>query len=254
MQTLVLLHGAPGSGDLWKPVAEAVGDDIHLVTPTLRWFGSEPWRGDGSDFGTEAHTEQLIGLLENLDGESQIGVAAWSYSTHVLLNALLLRPGLVSKAFLYEPGLSTYLAGEGDLKAFNADAMAAFGPVVAALQTGGAEAAMAALFDSTGGEGCYAALPDARRSAYLASARVLPLLMGGGRPPANITAGDLARIRTPTTVAYGRNSRPLFTIASRGVARAVPGAQLVEVDDADHMLPEKDARRFASMLRDWMEQ
>lgn len=251
MRSLVLLHGAPGSGDLWKPVADAVGDDIHLVTPTLRWFGSEPWHGDGSDFGTEAHTEQLIALLE---GQKPVAVAAWSYSTHVLLNALVLRPGLVSKAFLYEPGLSTYLTGADEIGAFNADAMAAFGPVAAALQSGGAEAAMEALFDSTGGEGCYAALPDARRSAYLASARMLPLLMGGGRPPANITARDLALVGTPTTVAYGGNSRPLFAIASKAVARAVPGARLVQVDNADHMLPEKDPRRFAVILREWIAQ
>lgn len=252
MRKLVLLHGAPGDGTLWQPVESALGDNVSVVAPTLRWFGREPWDADAGEFGTDAHTDQLIALLEGCGSGNALPVAAWSYSTHVVLNALSRRPELISKAFLYEPGLSTYLTDTDDMAAFNADAGIAFGPIVAALHSGGPERAVEALFDSSGGEGCFAALSAPRRDAYLASARIMPLLMGGGQQPANITADVLAQIKVPVLVAHGRQTRPLFRIASRAVARNIPGAQLNIVEDADHMLPEKDPRRFASLLDAWL--
>lgn len=251
LQTLVLLHGAPGDGPLWQPVINALPQHLQVICPTLQWFGPDPWVSEGSEFGTEAHTDQLIRILE-ANASSPSAVAAWSYSTHVLLNALLLRPDLIGKVFLYEPGLGTYLSEAAEIEAFNADAHRAFGPVVEALQQRGAEAAVEVLFDSSGGPGCFEQLSQERRERYLASARMMPLLMGGGRPPANITADDLAAIKVPVTVAFGRRTRPLFESASRAVARAISTAELRIIDDADHMLPEKDPRTFASVLEAWL--
>lgn len=251
MNKLVLLHGAPGDGSLWKPVVDKLPADMHVICPTLRWFGSDSWPDDGSGFGTAAHTEQLIELLQ-AGADRPCAVAAWSYSTHVLLHALIQRPDLISKAFLYEPGLNTYLGDEAAIEAFNADAQAAFAPVAAALRTHGAERAVEALFDSSGGTGCFRQMPEERRRIYLASAPMMRLLMGGGQPPVSITADDLSRIRTPVTVAFGRKTRPLFEIASRAVADAIPGAELRVVDAADHMLPEKEPHAFAALVDEWL--
>lgn len=251
IQTLVILHGAPGDGSLWQPVIEAVRSDVRVIAPTLRWFGPASWDDDGSSFGTDAHTRQLLDIIET-DAGAPVAVAAWSYSCHVVLDALLERPDLIAGAFLYEPGLSTYLEDADDLRAFGEDAQKAFGPIVGALQADGPEAAVQALFDSSGGKDCFDNLPADRRDRYLASARIMPLLMGGGQPPALITATDLARIDAPVTVAMGERTRPLFGIASRAVARAIPGARLEVVPDADHMLPEKQPARFASLIDRWL--
>lgn len=251
MQTLMLLHGAPGDGSLWGPVLDELGPDIGAITPTLRRFGPDPWGDDGSSFGTEAHTEQLIGIIER-QAERPIAVAAWSYSTHVLLNLMLRRPGLVGRAFLYEPGLDTYLTSRDEKEAFEEDARRAFGPVARELRESGPDDAVEALFESSGGAGFFRALPRERRERYLVSSRIIPLLMGGGRPPARITADELADVAVPLMVAFGSSTRPLFEIASRAVSRAVPSARLRVVEGADHMLPEKDPARFASLLADWI--
>lgn len=251
MKTLILLHGAPGDGSLWAPVVEALCADVRVLTPTLRWFGPDPWSDDGRDFGTDAHTEQLIGILEDA-GDAPVALAGWSYASHVVLSALLARPGRIERAFLYEPGLYSYLTTPEEFAAFGEDAQHAFGPIGEALQTGGPDKAVEALFDSSGGPDCFARLDPARRARYLLSARMMPLLMGGGRPPANITAGDLARVRVPTTVAYGQATRPLFKIASKAVARAIPAARTLPVADAGHMLPEIDPVRFAALLDGWL--
>lgn len=247
---LILLHGAPGDGRQWQPVLAALNTDIEVICPTLRWFGPESWPDDGSRFGTRSHTEQLIALLEKAD--TPAAVAAWSYSTHVVLNTLIERPDLIASAFLYEPGLHTYLRDEASRAAFDADARAAFGPVVEALQSAGPERAVAALIDASGGDGCFARMPEERRRLYLASARIMPLLLGGGEPPAPIGADQLSRIARPVTVGCGSATRALFAIASTAVADAIPGATLRMVDGADHMLPEKEPAVFAALLADWL--
>lgn len=247
---LFLLHGAPGDGSLWEPVVSRLPAGIRVATPTFRCFG--PGAEASPDaFGTSVHSHQLIEWLESAD-ERPAAVAAWSYSTHVVLDVLLRRPELVSRAFLYEPGLHTYLDDPEDLRAYGGDAQAAFAPVAEALQRDGPLRAVEALFESSGGPGCFAALPPGRRERYLAGAQVMPLLMGGGRPPASITADDLGRIVVPVTVAMGARTRPLFAIASRAVARAIPEARLTVVEDADHMFPEVDPGRFAALLEAWL--
>ncbi len=165
---------------------------------------------------------------------------------------LVNRPELVSRAFLYEPGLSTYLRDEASLSAYNADAAAAFGPVVAALRAQGPEAALETLFDATGGPGCFRRMPVERQRLYLASARIMPLLLGAGEPPAGITPEDLSKIARPVVVACGGRTRPLFRIASGAVAEAIPHCRFHVVEEADHMLPETHPRVFATLLDEWL--
>lgn len=250
MTTLVLLHGAPGEGALWKPVVDRLSRPTRVETPTLRWFGSAAWPDDGRSFGTEAHADDLIGTLEDI-GDGPAAVAAWSYSSHVVLDAALRRPDLMRAALVYEPGLSSYLTEEAERVAYGEDAVAAFGPVASALAEGGPAAAVEALFESSGGPGCFAALSFERRATYLASARIMPLLLGGGQPPKPISAADLAGLEVPLTVACGSATRPLFEIASRAVARAT-GRPLAMIAGADHMFPETDPAGFAGMLDDWL--
>ncbi len=247
---LFLLHGAPGDGSLWEPVVTSLQSEVRVVTPTFRSFGpAAELAADG--FGTAVHSRQLIEWLETADAKPA-AVAAWSYSCHVALAALLERPDLVARALLYEPGLSTYLESAEDFRVFGEDAQAAFAPVAEALHRDGPRKSVEALFESSGGSGCFAALPPERRERYLASAGVMPLLMGGGGPPAPISAADLGRIGVPVTVAMGAQTRPLFAVTSRAVARAIPGARLILVDDADHMLPETAPGRFAALIDDWL--
>jgi pimeloyl-ACP methyl ester carboxylesterase len=236
---------------MWEPVVALLGPDVSVATPTLRWFGADPWPDDGAAFGTESHTEQLIRYLEERAG-GPTAAAAWSYSTHVLLNAMRRRPDLFDRTLLYEPGLSTYLDDPLELKAFAQDATKAFGPVAAALAETGPTAAVEALFDSSGGPGCFRRLTPERQALYLESGRMMPLLMGGGQPPANLTAEDLSQIPVPVTVAMGEQTRDLFALASRAVARSIPGARLKTVSGADHMMPETAPHQFAALLREWL--
>src|SRR5690606_8406036 len=87
---LFLLHGAPGDGSLWEPVVSRLAAGIRVGTPTFGCFGPGA-EASAAAFGTAVHSRQLIEWLEAAH-ERPAAVAAWSYSTHVVLDALLQRP------------------------------------------------------------------------------------------------------------------------------------------------------------------
>ncbi|QKG72011.1 alpha/beta fold hydrolase [Erythrobacter mangrovi] len=252
MREVLLLHGAPGHAGQWAPVLDRLpcAERVHAIT--LSFFGTQEVPEGGEAFGTERHADDIVAYVDNAM-TPPVDAVAWSYSSHPLLLAALRRPDLFARLYLYEPGLPTYVTDQGELRAFEEDAGAAFGPIAAALQADGNEAAVAALFDSSGGEGCWVSLASDRQEIYLASCGMMPLLMGGGQPPTPISAEDVASLVLPLTVAMGSETRPVFAVPSRGLAKAVPTARLQIVDQSDHMLPEVDPSRFAELLEEWLE-
>ncbi len=249
---LFLLHDAPGHAGIWGPVLAMLPDDLEVICPTLEWFGPEKWKRPGEQFSTEAHCEQICDLLkEHPDGGNY--VAAWSYSTHPLLLALIKHPELITSALLYEPGLPTYLDTPQELDHFQHSAAHGFTPIISAMQEQGAAAAVIALFDSSGGAGCFESMSEERQALYLQSQQMMPLLLGGGQHPANIQSADLKQIKTPVWVALGDQSPDHFAVPSRKVAATVADGHLRMQENCDHMMPEKDPAQFARLLREWLE-
>ncbi|MCB2078161.1 MAG: alpha/beta hydrolase [Novosphingobium sp.] len=244
---VLLVHGAPGDARLWGPVIEALPGDIDARALTLSYFGTADWPGDGSDFGTHLHKDDIVSFVESRM-DRPVTLAAWSFGCHPALLAVLERPDLFEALVLYEPGFATYVEDTDGLADFAADCEAAFPPVGEAMQAGQPGRALEIIFDNAAQAGDFAALPQARRDLYADSLRVLPLIMGGGQPPAEITSADLAKIACPVTVAYGEHTRPMFSVPSKAVAAAVPGAKLVEVPGAYHMMPETDPVGFGALL------
>ncbi|MCZ8324104.1 MAG: alpha/beta hydrolase [Sphingomonadaceae bacterium] len=250
MAPLLLLHGAPGDGRLWQPVIDRLPAGTRAVAPTLAYFGEAPWPDDGAGFGSELHAAEIIAAAV-AQGEP-VRLVAWSFSVLPALLAALRRPELFAALLVYEPGLPSWVEDEGELERFGADAGAAFGPIAGAVMSGDNAAAVALLFDASGGPGCFANLSPERRALYLQSAAMMPLLMGGGQPPTPVSASEIAALRVPLTVAMGSRTRPVFEVPSRGLARATGGTEPLIVAEADHMLPETAPERFAALIGEWM--
>lgn len=250
MAPLLLLHGAPGDGRLWQPVIDCLHGGVRAVAPTLTYFGDAPWPDDGAGFGSELHASEIIAAAA-AQGEP-VRLVAWSFSVLPALLAALQRPELFAALLVYEPGLPSWVEDQAELERFGADAGAAFGPTAGAVMSCDNAAAVALLFDASGGPGCFASLSPERRALYLQSAAMMPLLMGGGQPPTPVSASEIARLQVPLTVAMGSRTRPVFEVPSRGLALASGGTEPLIVADADHMLPETAPERFAALIGEWM--
>lgn len=250
MAPLLLLHGAPGDGRLWQPVIDRLPAGTQAVAPTLTYFGDAPWPDDGAGFGSELHAAEIVAAAA-AQGEP-VRLVAWSFSVLPALLAALRRPELFAALLVYEPGLPSWVEDDAELERFGADAGVAFGPIAGAVMSGDNAAAVALLFDASGGPGCFANLSPERRALYMQSAAMMPLLMGGGQPPTPVSASEIAALQVPLTVAMGSWTRPVFAVPSRGLARATGGTEPLIVAEADHMLPETAPERFAALIGEWM--
>ncbi|MGQ7828828.1 alpha/beta fold hydrolase [Altererythrobacter sp. Z27] len=253
MRPLLFVHGAPGDARMWTPVIDRLATRLDARAITLSFFGSREMPEGGEAFGTEQHAQDILDYVETML-ETPVDVVAWSYGVHPVLLAALRRPELFGRLFLYEPGLPTYVSDPDALAEFEADAGQAFGPIFAALQAKGPEAAIKVLIDGSGGQGCFDGMSEERRDLYLDSAGMMPLLLGGGQPPAPITSEQLAGLDMPVIVATGADTRPIFAVPSRALAKALPKGELLTIPAANHMLPEANPASFAMYLREWLEQ
>lgn len=244
--TVLFIHGAAGEARIWDPVIAALPIGLAGRATTLTYFGNAEWPDDGRGFGTDAHRQDIITAARAAG--HPVHLVCWSYGIHPGLAALLAAPDLFASAFFYEAGLPHYISGAKDRAAFGASAAAVYGPVNAALAEHGPEAGVEALV----GKETFAGLPADRRALYLSNARMMPLLMGAGQPPAMITPRELANIATPCCAAHGADTFDAFAIPTRALAKAIPGAELLLVPGADHFLPETDAARFAQLVGNWI--
>lgn len=245
-QLLLFIHGAAGDSRVWDPVVAALPSGLAAIAPTLTYFGPGEWPDDGSGFGTEVHCRDIVAAARGAG--RPVHLVCWSYGVHPGLAALLEAPELFASAFFYEAGLPHYIASAKERAAFAESADAIFGPVGRALAEQGPEASVEALV----GKEAFTRLPAERRALYLSNARMMPLLMGKGRPPALITPRELAGIGTPCCAALGADTQAAFAIPTRALAAAIPGAVLTEVAAANHFLPETEPARFAGLVGDWV--
>ena len=144
--------------------------------------------------------------------------------------------------------MPTYVEDADALAAWSADAEAMFPPIAQAIADGQAQEAVRRLIDASGGGGHFDRQPEEVRAVHLDNAGVLPLLFGGGAPPAQIACGDLGRLVVPAAIAWGSRSRPLFAIPARAAASCVGGGAHREIEGAGHLWPEQDPAGFSDLV------
>jgi pimeloyl-ACP methyl ester carboxylesterase len=75
----------------------------HVRALSLRRYFPEQWDGVGSDFTIAQHVDDVISLIEALDGKPA-GVMGHSRGGHIAFRAARQRSDLVRKLVLAEPG------------------------------------------------------------------------------------------------------------------------------------------------------
>ena len=262
---IVLLHGQPGSRRDWALVADQLAGGYTVISPDRPGYGETGGRARGF----RGNAAAVLSLLDRL-GVAQATVVAHSWAGGIALALAEEAPPRVTAMVLVssispdEPvtwidrllavppiGAATTTTG-----LFLASAALSLSPVRRALLrqhgvlglgssgpgfSGGAAAGMAAPVAGTGGAVERMAAPEAL-GALVASWRrdgvgqsfvteqrclidELPLL-----------APALSRINVPTVVVVGTADRVVPPGTGRRLARTIPGARLIEVAGAGHLL------------------
>lgn len=116
-EPLLLLHGASGSGAVWKPVVAALSSRWRVYAPDMRGHGASSWPGE---YSFEAMRDDVLGLMDAL-GLAEAALAGHSMGGVAAHLAAAAKPERVTELVLIETpppvplGLPEPVRPDGDL-------------------------------------------------------------------------------------------------------------------------------------------
>jgi len=244
---VLFVHGSHTDYRVWEPQRAAVAQRYRFIAITLRYFGTDPWPDDGGKFSVGTHADDLAAFIRGLNA-GPVTLVGWSYSGTVVFAMAVQHPELISRLFLYEPSMATFVTDPADAKLIAEDRKEWVGPAVTATKAGDHAGAVRIFMDSVDAQpGTFDALPQTVRSVMLDNARMLPLLFAAPPPPA-ITCAQLGQIKVPVTIARGEQTRPFWRITAETASRCIPGSRLIIIPKARHLGLWQDPSSFSEAL------
>jgi pimeloyl-ACP methyl ester carboxylesterase len=246
----VVLFVPGGMSDLrtFDASREAVAHSYRFVSPTLRYFGPDPWPDNGAHFSMATHVNDLAAFIRQLNA-GPVHFVGWSYSGSLGILLALQHPDLVRSLFVYEQSnLVSWVTDPADLNAAAASRKATFGPAVVASKGGDQAAAVRIIMNGVnGGPGAFDALPPSIRTMHLENARAVPLFFAAPPPPA-VTCAQLGQLKMPVAVGVGELSPVFFGVPAKGANRCVPGSTFIVVPNERHHWPVTSPSSFTDTL------
>jgi len=236
---VILIHGFSFSLESWDGWAADLARDHRVVRFDLAGHGlSEP---DAQDrYGTADRVRQLIALMDRLDirratiaGNSYGGLVAWNFAAE--------HPGRVDRLILVDSGAFS-INGVTDKP------VAVPPPMRAYLEA----PAPAAVAYSAGIIFAHPERLPPQRLALMQAmiARNGPALIAHLEqftlPPPK---AELARVKAPTLILWGRADKVIPVAQASELAAAVPGAKLIIYDDVGHAPQEEASARSIADVR-----
>ena len=246
---ILFLHSVIADGRMWDREFALFSRDHRTIRFDLRGFGlSAPATAPYS------HVEDIRSLLSHLRADRTFLVGS-SMGGAFAIDFALEHPDQVQGLLLAAPGLSG-----GVEPPFDPAEQAAFEyderksqEIADAWSKGDTAAAIEGLRQlwCAGLEGpareLFLRMVQENRTEVFEG----PSLQHATRPtPAH---GRLPSLRVPTTVLVGDRDNPSSAVFARRIARSVPGARLLTVPGADHLINLSRPERFDAALRDALE-
>jgi pimeloyl-ACP methyl ester carboxylesterase len=237
--TVVLLHGFAGSARNFRPQARALRGTHRVVLFDARGHARSPAPGDAREYGPEAFVDDVHGVIESVGARSVV-LGGLSMGAATALRYALRYPdalsGLVLASF---PPSATSRAWARTL----ADAIEAHGLEAAgeALVWGGSR------FDPAGAGWIRQGFLEHQPHALVA---VLRQVLDVPPIPSRFAAA-LGLLRVPTLIVAGENDAPSLA-ASRDLLARIPGARLVVIAGAGHVVNLQKPESFNEALGDFL--
>ncbi|MGH7646003.1 MAG: alpha/beta fold hydrolase [Gemmatimonadales bacterium] len=246
----VVLFIPGGMSDLrtYDSSRAAVARGYRFVSPTLRYFGPDPWPDDGKSFSMATHVGDLAAFVRQLNA-GPVHVVGWSYSGSLAILLAVQHPELVRSLFVYEQSnLSSWVADPAAVNAAAASRKTTFGPAVVASKGGDQGGAVRIIMNGVnGGPGTFDALPEATRTMHLENARAVPLFFAAPPPPA-LSCAQLGALKMPVVMGVGELSPVFFQLPAKAASQCIPGSNLLVVPGGRHHWPVTAPGDFTAAL------
>jgi pimeloyl-ACP methyl ester carboxylesterase len=164
-------------------------------------------------------------------------------------------PEFVRSLTLMEPAIGSLLADSPEGKALLDDRGQGFAPIVTAVKAGDAVQATKLLFAWVTNQEAdtFDAQPEALHQMILDNAGTVPLFMAMPPPPA-ISCATLSRVKAPTLVVRGEQTRQYYILINEIVGRCIPGSHLVTIPKITHLSSYHNPKAFNEALLQFLAQ
>jgi len=219
-RTALVLHGGGGPRTV-APVVEHLAATLHAIAPTHPGFDGTT-RPDSLTSVAQLATAYLTRLLEHEEHDVVLigsSIGGWIALEMAVQAAHDERCAGLIGAVVDIDGVGADVEGEPVADFFALDAR------------GLAEAAW---HNPERGYIDPAHLTDQQRAIQQANARTIAALAGTSMSDPTLV-GRLAAVNVPTLVVWGESDRIVTPAYGRAVARAIPGAQFVQIPEAGHL-------------------
>ena len=249
---IVLLHGWPLTGDTFDDLAVALAEDgYRSIVPDRRGFGrsDQPW--DGYDYDTFAADVEAV--LDDAGVSGPFALAGFSMGGGEVARLVARHGERVTSAILIGSIVPYMLQTDdnpnGVSQSVFEDIAAGIKEDRAAFFTGFAKDFYGVgMLDRAVSE---AVLDDFFRQAMMAGLR--PTLAAARAFATTDFRDDLEAFTMPTLVIHGTKDATVpIDATAREVAKALPGARLIEYDGSAHGLLASDKERLARDIREFL--
>jgi pimeloyl-ACP methyl ester carboxylesterase len=230
---VLFIHGGGCSSELWGECFDRVAVFARAVAYDQRSFARSSGEPGG---GIARHGDDAAEVLDGLRARPAT-VLGHSFGATVALDLAVRYPDRVSAMVLLEPII--------DFRAFPSLGMLGLTAGIQLRRLLRGERAAAHWFFRkvttyrSSGTSAFEGLPAELQEVCLANAGPL-ISMFNYTPEASgrhLPKGGIGAIRCPVTCVIGTDSWPPSIRTTRAVAKAIPGARLIEVEGASHVLP-----------------
>ncbi|MFK7965558.1 MAG: alpha/beta fold hydrolase [Burkholderiaceae bacterium] len=235
---VVFVHGAISDLRLWEGFRKKVGMKHRFISYTRRYFGKQPWQDNGEKFTREFQARDLVAFIEAVSKEP-VHLFTWSSGGNVGTHANVMRPDLIRSAVHFEPvtfSLTPEIPGMTAAQSQQFEALPEVFKLMKQKRVGdAAQRFLEVVWDLPKG-GAESAVSPAVIKMLRDNGHTISLSMNAP-PYSKTTCEVLARIKTPTLVMVGSESKPFFPMLAERQAQCQSNAIVASVKGVNHNGP-----------------
>jgi len=230
---LLLVHGSMGDYRWWSQQMEPFGEHYRTIAVSLRHCWPERWDGEGDDFTTQQHVEDIAAFIDTLN-IGPVHLLGLSRGGHIAFRVARYFPERVRTLVLVEPGGVLDASLEPSRTPANPPLVlgSLFGEAAACIRRGEIDQGLAPVIDALTGPGGWARSPELIKTILRDNAYTLLGQIKEQRVP--FSRKDAEEIRAPVLLMSGENSPEIFQRILDGLQTALKDVRRVVIPGASH--------------------
>ena len=243
---LVFLPGSYSTPAAWRPVQRLLAPRWRMVATSLAGYGASAETRSRQDFGIQHEVGLVRGLLRHV-GEP-VHLVGHSFGATVALATALAGRDAVASLTLFEAN-PLALLGQGHARLYD-DTLRMSLDFEAAVDAGEIDAPRR-IIDFWGGEGVFAAMPEAVK-AYCRATAATNVLDWRTDFAFTASANEYSQLDLPILLVRGALANPAMVAITDELAVCLPQVRTALVEDAGHFLITSHAADCARLLSSFL--